>query len=94
MGCGCNKKKKPGISLTKTAKSLLSAGLSVTKGSVMKDYDPYVTENEKQIRLEICGQCENLEVFLKKKRCGICKCFLSAKAALKDQHCPLVPQKW
>ena len=48
------------------------------------------TELEYKRRLEICKQCD--EYIPNINMCGVCKCFISAKARIKKQTCPL--GKW
>ena len=71
-----------------TGYSLVQAAKSVIKHFTESEYDAFVTEDEKRRRLDICEKCENITNSFGKKQCGVCSCFLDAKAALKDQECP------
>lgn len=48
----------------------------------------YVTEEEKQQRLKICGRCEHFE----ENHCKLCTCAMNVKAELKTAKCPI--GKW
>lgn len=54
----------------------------------------FVTTAEKNRRLAICEKCPHIGTFLNQINCKVCGCFLEAKTALKDQHCPLEQRKW
>ena len=82
--CNCNK--PDSFSLKSSFQSLTSAGSSMIK-SLVSDYDPYVKDEEKQKRLEICRSCDFHNLLLGKESCKICGCFLSAKTSLKEQKC-------
>ncbi len=47
-----------------------------------------VTNDERKARLAVCAGCDQLQG----GRCGVCHCFVSRKAMLKGQTCPL--KKW
>ena len=40
-------------------------------------------------RLAICAACEHLKAIRKTTWCGICKCYIPAKARVEDEKCPL-----
>lgn len=44
-----------------------------------------VSDEEKQMRVEICTVCEH---YLDSGQCGRCTCFVEAKAALTTERCP------
>ena len=81
MGC-CNDNK------TYLTDSLIQAGKSIIKHFTDPKYDAFVSSEIKEERLKICDSCEEQEMFLGKRRCKICLCFLEAKASLTDQTCP------
>jgi hypothetical protein len=81
--CEENKKSKPF-----TQYSIVEAGKSVIRHFVDPTYNAFIEEEEKNTRIKTCNSCENMEVFLSKKRCKVCLCFIEAKASLTDQTCP------
>ena len=83
MSCCKDEKKTPF-----TEYSIIKAGKSIIKHFTDSSYNAFVEESEKKQRLKICEDCDQSEEFMGKKRCKICKCFLTAKASLADQSCP------
>jgi hypothetical protein len=83
MSCCGNKKKTPF-----TQYSIVKAGESIIKHYTDPNYNAFSSQEEKDRRVEICNFCENLELFLTKKRCKVCLCFIEAKASLIEQTCP------
>ena len=49
-----------------------------------------LTSEEKETRMNICNSCEFL--FKPLNTCKKCGCFIPAKTALADSHCPI--NKW
>jgi len=82
MSCCGNKK------TTFTQYSIVKAGESIVKHYTDPNYNAFSSQEEKNRRIEICDQCENLELFFTKKRCKVCLCFIEAKASLIEQTCP------
>lgn len=79
--CNCNKSYSP-------LQNLVNATGDVIKGFVDNKFDPYVTSDIKQKRLNICKDCDKLTSFLGKDQCSICYCFIEPKTSLINQSCP------
>jgi len=52
--------------------------------------EPFVTEQQKSIRLSICEACEFFTPH--NRRCSRCGCWMDSKAGLRSQDCP--ESKW
>ena len=52
----------------------------------------FVTDVEKNRRMDICRACEHFQPTL--AQCGICGCFLEAKTRLVNYHCAADEPKW
>ena len=85
--CNCDNN----FSHVEAAKSVSSAVKTVFK-TVTTFYNPIAPPDLKKERMKICIDCEAMTLFLGKKRCGICSCFVDPKTSLIDQSCP--KQKW
>lgn len=70
--CGCGNSNKPQPSPTVLTKILNKV---------------FVSEAEKNRRMDICRTCEHFQATL--AQCGICGCFLEAKTRLVGFHCAL-----
>lgn len=73
--------------LLKRAGSLVKAIGSETKAVVQGQ--PTLTAQQVTARLGICGSCDQLR---SNRTCGMCGCFVDAKARFRSQTCPL--RKW
>lgn len=76
-GCGQDSPKSEPIIMTKVEPTVLSRIMDKV----------FVSESEKNSRMEICRACEHFSPAL--TQCGICGCFLEAKTRLKGFHCAL-----
>ena len=52
----------------------------------------FVSEAEKNRRMNICRQCEHFQPTL--SQCGLCGCFLEAKTRLVNYTCAADEPKW
>ena len=62
----------------------------------VRDYVELLPEEQKapddvyQARLAVCKACENL----RDGTCGLCGCYVEARAAKRGLGCPALPAKW
>jgi hypothetical protein len=85
-------------SFSQMAKNVAQAAKDEIKARINKE--PPVSQEEVERRLEICRGCEFFspnvkaltEAEQKQERCIKCGCFMSFKARLRSQHCPI--GKW
>lgn len=63
-----------------------------TIGEYVESLSPERRASEEvlQARLELCRTCD----YLSNGLCGLCGCFVEARAAKKDSVCPAVPARW
>jgi hypothetical protein len=50
------------------------------------------TKEQRQVRLDICVECEHKIVYLAIEACGLCNCPLGGKTLLTHAKCPA--NKW
>jgi len=50
-----------------------------------------VSESTYEQRLQTCNACSNL---INNEQCGLCGCFVEAKAKWSTSTCPDTPQRW
>jgi hypothetical protein len=86
MPCNCENEKN--FSFKEALKSVTKAANSGVKTILHTNYEPLVSKKISKERMEICKQCEYHTLLLKKSRCSICGCFLTAKTSLREQSCP------
>ena len=70
------------------AKNVVKSAVKNVK-SIIDGNDLRVSDFDFDIRMEICYGCE---LFVEGERCSECGCFLSVKAKLYAEECPL--SKW
>lgn len=85
MSCNCEGNNFSLVEFAKSAGRVVKTGL---KMAFVLDYDPLVSKEIQEKRLELCRNCDKHTVTLEKLRCTVCTCFLQAKTSLKDQECP------
>jgi hypothetical protein len=85
MSCDCERGNFSAVEFAKSIGRVVNTGL---KTAFVLDYDPLVSEEIQQKRLEACRACDKHTVTMGKLRCTVCGCFLQAKTSLKDQVCP------
>jgi hypothetical protein len=63
---------------------------------MMEIDSPFVSNSEKQNRLDICKACDKFKAktSILPSRCSECGCVLYLKTKFKNQHCPLDSPKW
>ena len=74
--------------------SILKMVSNFVKESVafIKEGAPVCSEEEYTERITLCYECEHFNS--KKQSCGICGCFMPAKAGWKTSACPDDPPRW
>ena len=60
----------------------------VTPFDLLRPSVPRVSEQVRDARLAVCGECEHLHAGF----CGICHCLLRAKSTIGPAECPI--GKW
>ncbi len=81
---------KPSIlppSLSKQVSNAAKASGRMVK-SIFAHERIMVSDEEKERRLSICGECE----FYTNGRCAKCGCYINFKTRLETEHCPI--KKW